>query len=273
MSYKTILCCLADDPGNEARLGVARAMAARFGGALVALHVTPPPVVAVGLAEGAAYVGPELYEIERAAAAQVTERMKEAFRKVCEPATVPAQWRHEDGDPGYIAASVARAADLTIAAIEATTGIDALAPSVAEQLVLGAGGPVLLLPQGCAEPPGARRAVVAWNGAREAARAARDALPLLVEAEAVTVAALGEGPGKSLQDAAAMLSRHGVHTETHVEPFEGDAGATLLRLVAERGADLLVMGAYGRARLRELVLGGATRAVLRGSTVPVLFSC
>lgn len=273
MSYKTILCCLADDPGNVARLGIAKAVAARFGGELVVLHVTPPPIVAVGLAEGAAYIGPELYEAERAASAKLTERMKAAFREVCEPATVPAHWRHESGDPGFVAAAIARAADLTVAALEAPSGLDALAPSVAEQLVLGAGGPVLLVPAGQAEPPAARRVVVGWNGAREAARATRDALPYLRGAHAVTVVALGEGPARSVRDAAAMLGRHGVTAETHEEPAEGDAGATLLRIAAERDADLLVLGAYGRARLREVVLGGATREILRSARIAALLSC
>jgi nucleotide-binding universal stress UspA family protein len=273
VSYKTVLCCLADDPGNETRLAIAKAVAARFAGELVALHVSPPPILAVGIGEGAACIGPELYEAERAAAAQVTERMKATFRKVCEPITVPAEWRHENGDPGYIAAAIARTADLSVAALEAPIGLDALAPSVAEQLILGAGGPVLLLPQGCTEAPAARRVLVAWNGAREAARAARDALPYLRLAEQVTVVALGESPGRSLGDAGVMLARHGVTVETREEPFEGDAGATLLRLAGELGADLLVLGAYGRARLRELVLGGATREVLRSAKLPVLFSC
>jgi hypothetical protein len=65
MTYRTILLQLTDDAGNEARLRAALELSRRFGAVLVALHVTPPPIVPVGYGEGAAYVGPEIIEAQR----------------------------------------------------------------------------------------------------------------------------------------------------------------------------------------------------------------
>lgn len=272
MTYKTILYVMNDDAGNQQRVGVAKELAARCGGALVVLHITQPVIIPIAFAEGTAYLPPEVIDAQQAAAAKVTEKMKQVYRDVCEPETVPSRWRHEEGELGAMANLAARAADLTVLGAMPTTGMDALAPSLVEQLALGAGGPVLVLPRdGVAAPPG-RRIVLAWNNSRESARALQDALGFLTAADSVTVAALGSAKDLYVDDVVARLGRHGVAAEAHVEAENGDAGPALLRIAADRGADMLVMGAYGRARLRELILGGATRDVLRATTISVLFS-
>ena len=88
----------------------------------------------------------------------------------------------------------------------------------------------------------------------------------------IQVVSLGEDYAASVADVVAGLQAHGVTAEADSRPDDADAGRALLRIAADRGADLLVMGAYGRARLRELILGGATRDVLREAKLPVLFS-
>ena len=135
-----------------------------------------------------------------------------------------------------------------------------------------AGAPVLMVPPGVSGVIG-RTVLVAWNGKREAARAAHDALPFLQGAERVELCAIGEGAGAGLDDAAGMLRRHGVPVQAE-RLAGGDlhAGEMLLAQAVAHRADLLVMGAYGHSRLRELVIGGATRHVLHHATLPVLFS-
>jgi nucleotide-binding universal stress UspA family protein len=103
----------------------------------------------------------------------------------------------------------------------------------------------------------------------------RDAVPFLVRAEQVTLIAADLGPERRAQmdRALACLERHGVTAQARNLPgADIDAGDVLLNAIADQGADLLVMGAYGHSRLRELVLGGATRHVLRHMTAPVLMS-
>ena len=120
--------------------------------------------------------------------------------------------------------------------------------------------------------------LVAWDASREATRALTDALPLLKRARRVTVMAVnpekahrhGAEPGA---DIALFLARHGVKVEATAQSSGGlDVGNFLLSRIADLDVDLLVMGAYGHARLRELMLGGVTQTILSSMTVPVLFS-
>jgi nucleotide-binding universal stress UspA family protein len=272
MTYRTILLQLADDGGNEARLRAALALAGRFGARLVALHVTPPPIVPVGYGEGAAYVGPEIIEAQREAAKAVTERVEATFRRICEPAS-GALWRHVEGDPGECLARLARTVDLTIGPRFEVRGIDALALQPIEQAALGAGGPVLLVPADGFPADLGRRVLVGWNGRKEAARALKDALPFLQSAQAVEVVTIGEEGTDSLDGALALLERHGVAAVGRRLPETADVGAALLARMAELEADLLVMGIYSHSRLRQLVLGGATRHVLQHARGATLFSC
>ena len=160
--------------------------------------------------------------------------------------------------------------NLVVAAKRELSAIDA--PAVIEELILAAGVPVLMLPPDSAEAFG-RTVVVGWNGSREAARALHEGLPFLRTAERAILLAIGEAGADSVEACVAMLRRHdGVTVEPQrIEGPDGDAGEVLLAQAAAHGADLLVMGAYGHSRLRELVFGGATRHVLREATLPVLF--
>lgn len=271
MTYRTILFQLADDPGNEARLRAALELARRLGARLVALHVTPPPIVPVGYGEGAAYVGPEIIEAQREAAKAIAERLEAGFRRVCDPAS-GALWRHLEGDPGDVLAGLARTADLTIGPRIEARGIDALALQPIEQAALGAGGPVLVVPTAGFAAELGRRVLVGWNGRKEAARALKDALPFLAGALAVEIVTIGEQGADSLDGALALVERHGVAATGRRLPEADDVGAALLARMAELAADLLVMGVYSHSRLRQLVLGGATRHVLQHAKGAVLFS-
>jgi len=120
---------------------------------------------------------------------------------------------------------------------------------------------------------------VAWNGSRESVRAVNDAIPLLVDAKRVSVLALNPSDGGRIHgdlpsaDICLHLSRHGIRAEAQMlSARDIDAGDMLLSCVADDSADLLVMGAYGQPRFREMVLGGATRQILKQMTVPVLMS-
>jgi nucleotide-binding universal stress UspA family protein len=153
------------------------------------------------------------------------------------------------------------------------------AGALLEQALFSSGRPVLVVPfAGRFESLG-RRVLIGWNASREAARAVNDALPLIAQAEIATVLAAnprrglgghGEEPGA---DIARHLARHGLKVEVqHVVAPEIAAGDILLNAAAESVADLLVVGAYGHSRLREMVLGGVTRTLLRQMTLPVLLS-
>jgi nucleotide-binding universal stress UspA family protein len=273
MAYRTILLELLDDPQIDARIECGRRLAQQFDAELVGIHVSPPPFLLVGFGEGAAYVGPEVFEAQREANRLVRERVEAAFRRLCDPAKMAVRDIYEEGDAGDLLAEAAHGADLTVVAQEGGAGLDAaLGPQPIHHVILSAGGPVLVLPRAGLGATLGQRVVVAWNGSREAARAAKDALPFLTAAESVTLIAAGEDASASLDAGTALLKRHGAKVATRqVEPGLGQ-GATLLDAAMAEGADLLVMGAYGHSRLREIVLGGATREVLRSARLPVLLS-
>jgi nucleotide-binding universal stress UspA family protein len=148
-----------------------------------------------------------------------------------------------------------------------------------EEATLGSGRPSLVIPYIGPAPTLGQRVTVAWSATREGARAVNDALPILARAQAVDVVTVnpseapfghGEEPGA---DIALHLARHGVKVEVQrIDTRELDVANAILSYVADRGSDLLVMGAYGHSRLRELVLGGVTRTILREMTVPVLMA-
>ena len=131
--------------------------------------------------------------------------------------------------------------------------------------------PVMLVPDG-ATPNGLRNVVIAWNGSREAARALRDAMPLIEAAEQVEI--LVVDPPNDLpisREITRMLVRRGIKVQLHERMSAGtEVEAVIIEEAGLDGFDLLVMGAYGHSRTRERVLGGATRTIFDSMTVPVL---
>jgi nucleotide-binding universal stress UspA family protein len=142
-------------------------------------------------------------------------------------------------------------------------------------LVLTAGRPVLVVPYAGKFAKIGTRVLIAWNASREAVRAVNDAMPILQRAKKVIV--LSVNPTKKDHipgaDIAAHIARHGCKVEaTHTVAKDIEVGDALLGAITDYGADLLVMGAWGHSRMRELVLGGATRELMGQMTVPVLLS-
>jgi nucleotide-binding universal stress UspA family protein len=142
---------------------------------------------------------------------------------------------------------------------------------IAEAALFDTGRPVMVAPEKVPEVVGDSVAV-AWNGSREAASAIAGALPYIVEAAQVTLVTEPQTNGADgAANLVAYLARHGVSTA--IAEMNGGNLAIGERLIATAtvaGADLLVMGAYGHSRLRELVLGGATLSALKHPTLPLL---
>lgn len=149
---------------------------------------------------------------------------------------------------------------------------------IAAETILSAGRPVLVVPPLNGKQPSLAKAVIGWNASREACRAAFDSIPLIKHSDDVhlswvnpekTLGGSGKLPGSEL---AAALARHDVNVTTKGLSNRSKPGAALLNYVKDQNADLLVMGAYGRSRLNERILGGATETILKKMSVPVLLS-
>ena len=147
-----------------------------------------------------------------------------------------------------------------------------------EAVIFGSGKPTLILPQSPRSRPFELGTVaVAWDFSRAAARAVSDALPLLEKAKQVrVVTVLNEkllDTKHSAEELSKNLSRHGIDVVLDTVDAKGrPIGDVLEAYVASHAADLLVMGAYGHSRLRELVLGGATKSLLSKPPLPILYS-
>lgn len=276
MGYRTI-ATVWDGSGTgqrraEAALGLARRFDAHLSFRCYGLQ---PAFVGFGQADFAGAVIAELAEAARREAAERRAAADAFLARAGHPGEAEADIAMIEGLAATFGASI-RFAELVV--LGRPYGPDAAgdASALLDGALYDADLPALVLPDGTAEVAG-RNVVIAWNGTREALRAVRGAMPFLREAEAVEIAAIdpeagdpaeGPEPGARL---ALMLARHGIRAEVVRVPGLGrPVHESLRERIRDRGADLLVMGAWGHSRLREWVLGGATRDILADPPVPVL---
>jgi nucleotide-binding universal stress UspA family protein len=197
------------------------------------------------------------------------------------PHAIASEWREADAGFSSVATTClehARTSDLVVLAQRDDRWAYAAHVEEPDRVAIGAGRPVLVLPTTTVSQLPPKRATVAWNGGREAARALFDALPLLADTEAVEILSIDprpDGRGSDLPgtDLAVTLARHGLKADVSTSTSGSDgAGAEIARRAAAFGSDLVVMGCYGHSRLREFVLGGASRHMLAHAKLPVLMS-
>jgi nucleotide-binding universal stress UspA family protein len=266
------LSAATKDDVTEFAVSVARAFEAH----LTAVAFVYTPYVPGTLLEGAIVdiIQEHRSQIEKAAKAAITR---------FETATRGSGLRAESR---LLEASIASAAELFghIArrfdvSVVAQPGPDAVEParSIVEAALFDSGRPVLIVPYIQKTPLALDRTMVCWDGSRNAARAIGDALPFLTRAKSVEVITVAGEPAKSDElpgaDIAHHLARHGLKVEFERQVVRDvDVASTILSRAADKGSDLIVMGGYGHSRLREFLLGGATRGILASMTVPILMS-
>jgi len=201
---------------------------------------------------------------------------KHAFAKVAKREGVSHAFEMGEGDASDLLLYASRLQDLIILG-QSLESSDLLHGPVV-QVVLS-GRPALVVPRDCSALLPLTHAVIAWNGSAQSAAAVRQALPLLAKASRVSV--LNGRPRDSHPaswrlpplDIAAYLDRHGVAAElVPLDVGDDEAGTAILTFAEGGKADLLVMGAFGRSRFKEWVLGGATRHMLERMTTPVFMA-
>lgn len=279
MALRNLLVHLDSTEAVESRGRLALALAESHGAHLTALVPTATPLLP-------SYIGAtlprELIELQESNARERAAAAAAAFETSAKAGSVKTEVRLASCEEPRVAEVInlhARYADLVILGQYNEDQPTPTGGALVEDVILGAGRPVLIVPYiGAQRTPG-ERVMLAWDGGREAARAAQDALPLMEAAKEVVILVIGasRNPGEHGEepgaDIALHLSRHGVSAEVHrSEGADLAVGEEILSRLADAGSDLLVMGGYGHSRLREVVLGGATRTLLREMTVPVLMS-
>jgi nucleotide-binding universal stress UspA family protein len=278
MSYKDLLVHVDDTRSCAARVQAAIELAVTHEAHLIGVYIVAEPSPAAFVS---GYVPPDLMDTLQQHARERAEAALARFTEVASRNQISYETRIDRVLYTAVADALstnARYADLAI--VGQADPDDAEGPSyLPEEVTLASGRPTLVIPYiGPAKTLG-QRVTVAWNASREAARAVNDALPILQRAQAVGVVTVnpreepfghGEQPGA---DIALHLARHGVKVEVQrIEARDLDVANVILSHVADRGSDLLVMGAYGHSRLRELVLGGVTRTILHDMTVAVFMA-
>ena len=273
MSYKRLLVHVDNARSCAQRIACAAELTARFGGQLEGLHVIPSVRFSY-MADGA--LSTQAVDAYLDAMRNEAREAEHKFEAGTGSAGVPCTYRSVEGEIAECLSAAARYADLGIVGQHDDGDERSMPAGTVESVVLAAGTPLLVVPYIGAPAGVGRRVLVAWSGTRESARAVRDALPILTAAEAVDVLGVSNGAGSvqaAVDGACVYLDAHGVRaTPHHASAGDVEVGDLLLSRVVDLGADLLVMGAYGHSRMRELILGGVTRTLLGEMTVPVLMS-
>lgn len=272
MDIKTVLVHVDETAGCETRFEVALQLALNYQAHLVGLYVN------------------RLYALEwneltkenaKALENDTGEKLHAALQERASKAGLNIEWRSIKVKDEVEIGLHARYADLVV--VGQSDPKDALytSPEFPALLALTVARPVLVVPHDFQFSPLGDHILIAWNRSREATRAITDALALLKRAQKVTVLVAEESTGPSGSgaepgaDIALYLARHGVNVEVQYDKASDDPTTVTNRILsyaAHVHADLIVMGAYGHWRLRESLLGGVTRSMMREMNIPVVMS-
>jgi nucleotide-binding universal stress UspA family protein len=276
MRFKTIVAILQNEQDAERVLDCAIPLADRFESHLIGIHAEALPVP---YTSATGFPDTEFLQVSADMNRERAEKLQALFLGRIEKTGLSFEWRSLEsfsGDSALTGISSVRAADLIIAA-QRETGGDPSAD--VDTLVYDAGRPVLVVPHEGPLVTTFKHVLLAWNGSKEAARAAFDALPFIIEAEKTDILVidppdtLDDNPEAAGAEIAAALSRHGATVSVSVQQ-SGNASIddVIQTRIAETGADLLVLGAYSHSWLRQLLFGGVTRTVLRTAPVAAFLS-
>jgi len=280
MEIRSILVHLDLQEQTQGRVAAAAALARRHEAHLVGLAPTGwvmMPADYTGMLGAGEYLEATLGQLRE----QAEEAVQRFEAQVSAMGLTSYEGRVDTEDITASMTLASRYCDLTVVTqTEPSRWTAAQQAGMPESVLLHSGRPVLVLPYaGPSSLPPECRVLAAWDGGREAARAMHDALPLLRQAKEVEVLVFdapdrydprhGPLPGA---DIGLWLARHGVTVQVRKIETDIPVGEALLSHAADVDAQLIVAGGYGHSRLRETVLGGVTRTLLRSSPVPVLLS-
>jgi nucleotide-binding universal stress UspA family protein len=273
---KDIVVNLTIGVERDAAANYAVSLASIFKAHLVGVAFVYDPKVSANLIVG---IPAELIEAQRAATKHLANEAIARFEGLAKQAGVMTESQMIDVAPGHVGDTfgrLARSFDLSV--------IRQAEPNKAEQevpIIEGAlfesGRSVIVVPYVQTQGAKFNCVMIGWDGSRTAARAIGDAMPVLKRAKMIEVFTVVAGPTKNTElpgiDIGQHLSRHGLKVEVKRIPAVGiNVPEAILSHAADISADFMVMGGYGHSRLREYVLGGATRGILSSMTLPTLMS-
>ncbi|CCA91370.1 MULTISPECIES: universal stress protein [unclassified Novosphingobium] len=255
---RSILVNADRKPDSDVRINTALDLARRTDGHVTVLVDTPVTRYIAMDPMGGSYVISDALEQARGE----DDAAAEAIEARLSRDDVPFNVLRSEDDPVNALAGAARLSDLVI--VSRSGGL-------AGEVALISSTPVLALPDGKGLEVPIRRACIAWDGGEQAAAALRASVPLLADCQMVKLISVAEKPGGYPgTEALRYLSRHGIHAEFEEHQRRGSTEETIATAVAQNHAELLVMGAYGKSRMREFLFGGVTAYFLNEAKSPAL---
>lgn len=275
--YKSIMVHVTTEEDASARIALAVDLAEQFDAHLIGLGAGCINVPAYAMDDGTAAA--ILLEVEDKNLQSDLQAAEARFFSMLKQGSVKAEWRAFTDFPADVLAREARSADVVILGHEWTASSAGISCAANPgDVLLRAGRPILLVPPKISQLA-ASRVLIAWKDTREARRAVMDALPILCGAEQVNVVEIceddrdQEAAASRAKDVARYLVRHGIGAEGSASLLrESSVSAQIALAARQQGADLIVSGGYGHARLQEWVFGGMTRDLLRHSELCCLLS-
>jgi nucleotide-binding universal stress UspA family protein len=276
MTLATVMVSLGFDASNDARLEVAGQLTERFDAGVVgvaAAQFSPPLYFTTG------QMAQDLIEQGQLSIRERLAELEARFRGAIKNRAKYIDWRSALDFPTRFVVQEARCADIVVTGGLSPAFSDAFALASPKDLVMQTGRPLLIVPEG-ASWLDLRTVLVAWKDSAEARRAAADSLPLLRQAKTIVVAEIPDADSERssaqarVDDVVAWLSRHGLVASARVPERRAGVDTTqqLEDIADDLGASLIVAGAYGHSRFRELVLGGMTQHLVTQSSRCVLLS-
>lgn len=269
---KSLLLHINRDAGQEARLTATIDLARNLESKIFCLQCTAwPAYVLSGDPFGASYLPSEAFQSLRDAENEDRNTIEAGLQRE----GLDWEWRHVEGAAAQMLAEHATLADLLVLSQPAAK--DTVLPqasSLAAELAVHIQSPALVLPAGGRTFASRGSAMIAWNGSAEAGHAVRLSRSLLREAGEVHIVSVSENkdavPPEELSD---YLGRHGIQSRVQHRPG-GETSITdaLVSAAEDFGAAYIVLGAYGRSRLRETILGGVTREMILNCPVPMVLA-
>jgi nucleotide-binding universal stress UspA family protein len=278
MDIKNILIHLDHSSGCSNRLETAFNLAKAFDAHITGLFVVPDYVVPSYVE---AQISVDLItDVTEKAMARAEETLA-SYQKLADDAGVTMESHVLEGQVIPILREHTKYADLLLLNQDQPDDPDNASYGLADALLFEGGCPCMVVPHsGKLKTPG-KRVLLTWNASRESAHALREAMPFLTRAETVVV--LSSEPDDSdvdmarghphAQELSRFLESHGIEAiSSGISDPDMSATDAIIGQAAEMNADLIVMGAYGHARLREIILGGVTRDLLKQAPVPLLLA-
>jgi nucleotide-binding universal stress UspA family protein len=276
VAIKDILVHVDSSRASAGRVRAAADLARRHGAHLTGLYVIEIPVLP-SYAE--AQIPMAILDNQRAVLVSAAASAEREFGDITGKSDISPEWRCVEDRRIDALTLHGRYADLLVVGQADPADPECVSHGLADHLALTSGRPVLVIPAGGVSGIIGENVMVAWNAKREAVRAISDAMPLLESAERVSVVTINsesddpENAGIPAADIGLHLARHGIETLTKsLYGAPAAIGELLLDAARDDSADLLVMGAYGHARLREILLGGVTAHVLAHATIATLLA-